>query len=256
MNKSKIEWCDRTWNPVTGCLHNCPYCYARVITQRFGGRWNQSTGENVKEADKKLHDIGMPLLFQRKNGDLVNAAFPYVFDPTFHKYRLDEPTRFKEPQNIFVCSMADLFGDWVPKEWIKQVFEACETAPQHRYLFLTKNPRRYLYTLNVALEGFNLDNCYFGATITNESDKYFYSDKHNVFLSIEPIQSSFEKGSLHLIKWVIIGAETGNRKGKIIPKKEWVQNIVEKCREQNIPIFMKDSLKDIWKEPLIREYPW
>jgi protein gp37 len=38
--------------------------------------------------------------------------------------------------------MADLFGEWVPDEWIKEVFRACEEAPQHRYLFLTKNPER------------------------------------------------------------------------------------------------------------------
>ena len=37
MNKSKIEWCDHTWNPITGCRHNCSYCYARRMTARFAG---------------------------------------------------------------------------------------------------------------------------------------------------------------------------------------------------------------------------
>jgi len=221
MNRTRIEWCDRTWNPVTGCKHGCPYCYAAKMVKRFAGK-----------------------------------NYRNDFQPDFHAYRLDEPQRIKKPQNIFVCSMADLFGDWVPDEWIKQVFDACEQAPQHRYIFLTKNPRRYLYTLNVALEGYNLDNCYFGSTITNESDKYFYSDKHNAFVSIEPLQSSFENGSLRLIKWVIIGAETGNRKGKIIPEKKWIENITERCKGQNIPMFLKNSLAPICGEPLIQEYPW
>ncbi|MDE6981620.1 MAG: phage Gp37/Gp68 family protein, partial [Lachnospiraceae bacterium] len=37
MNRSKIEWCDHTWNPITGCRHECPYCYARTMTARFAG---------------------------------------------------------------------------------------------------------------------------------------------------------------------------------------------------------------------------
>ena len=37
MNKSKIEWCDHTWNPITGCNHGCHYCYARTMTARFSG---------------------------------------------------------------------------------------------------------------------------------------------------------------------------------------------------------------------------
>ena len=50
-------------------------------------------------------------------------------------FRLKEPEQKTKPQTIFVCSMSDLFGAWVPDEWIEAVFEACEKAPQHRYLF-------------------------------------------------------------------------------------------------------------------------
>lgn len=35
MDKTKIEWADATWNPVTGCFHSCEYCYARRIAERF-----------------------------------------------------------------------------------------------------------------------------------------------------------------------------------------------------------------------------
>ena len=56
--------------------------------------------------------------------------------------------------------------------------------------------------------------------------------------------------------WIIVGAETGNHKGKVIPKREWIENIVSECRKQKVPVFLKNSLKEIWGEPLIQEYPW
>jgi len=231
MNKTKIEYVDRTWNPVTGCLHNCPYCYARRFARRFGS--GDCRGD---------YEIDRPS---------IAGPYPYGFAPTFHRYRLDEPQRVKKPRNVFVCSMADLFGEWVSDEWIEKVFEACEKAPRHRYLFLTKNPERYFY--------FPLPtgDFWYGSTITNDETPYFHSGGYNTFLSIEPIQSDFRGGGdLVGIKWVIIGAETGNRKERIIPKREWIGNIVDRCRAVNIPVFMKDSLSKIWGEPLIREYPW
>jgi len=211
MNKTKIDWCDMTWNPVRGCLNLCPYCYARKMGTRFEGHFN----------------------------------------PTFHPERLDELARIKKSQNIFVCSMADLFGDWVPDEWIRDVFNACIAASQHRYLFLTKNPMRYTNLMLTAPS-----NAWFGTTMTKYDSEYFYSDNLNTFLSIEPIQEDINIDSLFKIKWVIIGRETGNRKDKIIPKKEWIANIMNYCKEKNVPVFMKNNLKDIWLEPLVQEFPW
>ena len=109
------------------------------------------------------------------------------------------------------------------------------------------------------------NNYWFGTTVTTDSETYWYSEDHNYFLSIEPIMNSFSKihleanriiGAPLFPKWVIIGAETGNRKDKIIPKREWISAIVENCRECNVPVFLKSSLKEVWGEPLIQEYPW
>jgi len=256
MNKTKIEWCDRTWNPVTGCLHGCPYCYAKKIAQRFGGDGDCFVRDYGKVLYGKdgLHEIDVPTVWCNCP-DRPNRTFPYPFGfaPTFHRYRLDEPQRIKKPQNVFVGSMCDLFGEWVPDEWIKAVFEACKKAPQHRYLFLTKNASRYPAPTK------QNDNFWYGATFTNGEEIYFFPKRSNVnyFISIEPILSEFERGgNVKDIKWVIVGAETGNRKGKVIPKREWIENIVETCHAENVPVFMKDSLKEIWGEPLIREYPW
>ena len=253
MNKSKIEWLDGgyTWNPVTGCLHGCEYCYARKIARRFS---------KSGYFEGTIHELFDPNKLSGLRGD----PFPYSFDPTFHRYRLDEPQKIKKPQNIFVCSMADLFGEWVPDEWIQQVFEACEKAPWHRYLFLTKNPDRYIELVGKGLLPKEI-NYWFGTTATTKSDHAFWSLERNYFISIEPLMMDFSDCDFEAERiggariwpgWVIVGAETGNRKGKVIPKREWIENIVSECRKQNVPVFLKDSLAKIWGEPLIREYPW
>jgi len=238
MGKTAIEWTDRTWSPVTGCLHGCPYCYARSIAIRFGGDFTMA----------RANSHGHLELFEKPDN-----PYPDKFDPTFHRYRLDEPSKIKKPQNIFACSMADLFGKWIPDLWIEAVFEACKKAPQHRYLFLTKNPQRYIDLGNL---GRLPENAWFGTTITNDEDPLFWSDKHNTFVSIEPIQERFEGFPDKPINWVIVGMETGNRKGRVIPEKKWIEAIVENCRENNVPVFLKNNLAKVWGEKLVQEVPW
>jgi len=153
MNKTKIDWADSTWNPVTGCLHNCEYCYARKIANRFGGKYMP-------------YGNGINILDTQFDGEKGIDPYPFKFEPTFHRYRLDEPKRKTKGKTIFVGSMCDLFGEWVPDEWIQEVFKACEDAPQHRYLFLTKNPKRY-YNLKLTENMVLNHNLAFGATCTD-----------------------------------------------------------------------------------------
>jgi protein gp37 len=271
---SKIEWLDggATWNPVTGCLHGCPYCYAKRDVNRFAGK-NKKTKE-------RIHSLNVPEYKEIEHYDngcasimasitppeikLRRIAWPFGFEPTFYRYRLDEPQHTKKPQNIFVCSMADLFGNWVPDEWIKEVFKACEKAPQHRYLFLTKNQNRYIELNKKRLLPMRC-NFWYGTTTTTEESRYYWSENHNFFISMEPIMSEFTDfytevqrfiGAPMYLPWVIVGAETGNRKGKVIPERKWIENIVNQCRRTKTAIFLKDSLAEIWGEPLIQEYPW
>ncbi len=113
MNKSKIEWTERTWNPVTGCSKisaGCQNCYAERMSKRLAGR------------------AGYP------------ADEP--FRVTLHPDRLDQPLRWSKPSKIFVCSMSDLFHEDVPDEFITQVFAFMALAPQHTFLVLTKRPKR------------------------------------------------------------------------------------------------------------------
>ncbi|MCD8365981.1 MAG: phage Gp37/Gp68 family protein [Clostridiales bacterium] len=182
------------------------------------------------------------------------------FSPTFHRYKLDEPSHWKKPKNIFVCSMADLFGNWVPGEWINEVFEACDRAPQHRYMFLTKNPKRLCDLANKGLLPEWKDNWWFGSTVTNKESRIFASGiSWNQFISFEPLHENLEAGlgSFGGVRWFIIGAETGNRPDKIIPEKAWVDNICEAAELTQAAIFMKDSLIPVvGVENMRREFPW
>lgn len=265
MDKTKIDWCDSSWNPVTGCNHGCKYCYARGIAKRFGGANDGETsyeGEALwtfdGEENGQNHAIDYPYKWYSDDGSTVrNAPYPFYFDPTFHRYRLNDYIG-KKGRNIFVCSMADLFGCWVPDEWIEAVFDACKKAPQHNYLFLTKNPGRY-----IELEKDRrlpwADNFWFGSSVTKLSDRYtwFTEKKFHWFLSVEPILEDLGPMDADAPKpeWVIVGAETGRRKDKVVPERAWIESLLAECRKYGIPIFMKSSLGEIWGEPLIQEFP-
>ena len=264
MNKTRIEWCDSTWNPVTGCFHGCPYCYADRMTIRFSGHWDEKTLRTIG-GDGGLHVLDEPLCRHTsgKNRDVgvrsVIAPFPFGFDPTFHRYRLLQPEKCKKPQTIFVCSMADLFGKWVPIKWIVEILDACRKAPQHRYLFLTKNPKRYIELYHMALLPHE-DNFWFGTTVTCGEDEAAWMRNIGChwFISIEPLLGPVDltAGTGPMPEWVIIGAETGNRKGKVTQDSEWVRQILADCKTFGIPVFMKDSMKPYWAGPLLREFLW
>lgn len=261
--KTKIDWADATWNPVTGCLHGCEYCYARRIAERFGRATIAVCGEDgyaeyggMTCADGTCHELEYPY---EDYGNGRTAPYPFEFDPTFHHYKLDEPKSWKKPRTIFVCSMADLFGDWVPDEWITEVFKACEAAPQHRYLFLTKNPKRYM---ELRLDGKLPKQHWYGTSVTRKKDRDFFAPGYNTFVSIEPILESFsnEKHAAYrqaVQPWVILGAETGNRKNKIVPKKEWITELVDYYSMfRYTKFFMKDSIRGLMGDDFRQEFPW
>lgn len=255
MNRTKIEWCDSTWNPVTGCLNNCEYCYAKKIAERFGGH----TMDGDTTTDSFYNEVLDEALYvERANGKKEKAPYPFGFKPTLHRYRLGDYAG-KKGRTIFVCSMADLFGSWVPDSWIEEVFAACEKAPQHRYLFLTKNPQR---DRQLASEGKlpKRDNMWYGSTLDSmKAKRYPGRIRDNTFVSIEPLTERMDVGlgSFGMDKWIIIGAETGNRKSKVTPEKEWVDTICRAADITHAAVFMKGSLIPIvGEENMRRELPW
>lgn len=218
-----IEWARWTWNPVTGCNHGCHYCYARDIAIRFDGH----------------------------------------FKPIFHPNRLAAPQNTKltnqnpkfTPEgnkNVFVCSMADLFGDWVPDEWIDKVFDAIRNSPQWNYILLTKNPKRYLklqFPENVMI----------GATADTQKRadaalKVFFEltdgkQFPNIkFLSCEPLLEKIDFG-LHLpthqlFDWIIVGGQSKTvRAPEFQPDWEWIRDYIFDFEKYKIPYYFKPNLK-------------
>ena len=264
--KTKIDWCDSSWNPVTGCEHGCPYCYARDMARRF----------TYHENDHRLHDLNVPIPKETETGERGPIqAYPYGFAPTMHRYRLKIPQDWEKPQTIFVCSMADLFGEWVPDEWIAEVFKACDAATRHRYLFLTKNPARYekITALMPTLEETYLEKSrpvmMFGASATDDAMMAVAYKSNAEWVSVEPIlepiepewfiSSSGSNGDYSEFRrweWVVIGAETGKSKHRTIPNKEWVEEIAQVCKEYGTPVFMKDSLRGLMGDDFKQEFPW
>lgn len=202
MNKTKIEWTDYTWNPVTGCKHGCHYCYARRLAMRFEGHFN----------------------------------------PVIHLDRFDQPSKIKKPSKVFICSMADLFGEWVDAQWIWQIIMTVKKNPQHTFQFLTKNPQRYLdfrFPDNVQL-GCTIDKI---KTETNTEVNIMrtLSLSHYTFISFEPLLGDMSQlfrdstgECMKSVNLVIVGAMSGP--GAIKPKKEWVDSI----KHHNI--FYKNNL--------------
>jgi hypothetical protein len=161
--------------------------------------------------------------------------------------------------NIFVGAMSDMFGEWVPDEWISEVMTVCRENRIHNYLFLTKNPERY-QRLNLPDE----QNMWYGTSITNEADigrLNYLPTGHKTFASIEPLLADIKAWDYRnvfrdKVDWIIIGAETGRTHKKVVPSFEWIKDIVLMADNEGIPVFMKDSLVPIIGEVRMRrEYP-
>ncbi|NIV31244.1 MAG: DUF5131 family protein [Anaerolineae bacterium] len=201
MNRTKIGWTDYSWSPVTGCLHSCPYCYARRIARRFG-------------CDDKARR----------------------FEPKFHPHRLREPALLKKPARIFVCSMADLMGDWVPYEWIYRVRDVMWACPHHTFQLLTKNPGRY--------RDHWPENAWLGATVTDETSAFeaayqMQRLEGTTFMSAEPLLGYITLPDCWTPDWIIIGPMTGQ--GATPPPDGAIQHLTDQAVAKGVPVFHKQA---------------
>ena len=210
MSKSKIEWTESTWNPVSGCTkisRGCDNCYAERMAMRL----------------KAMGTRGY------ENG----------FDVTMHPHALEKPLKMKKPQVIFVNSMSDIFHEKIPDAFIFQIFEVMNKAHWHTFQVLTKRPKR-LAKLADKLNW--TDNIWMGVTV--EANEYV--DRVDYlrdcpakikFLSLEPLIDSVDKLDYTGINWVIAGGESGY--GARVMQKEWVLEIRDRCKNENIDFFFK-----------------
>lgn len=179
--------------------------------------------------------------------------FKWNEEVRFIPQELDKIKSIKEPSRIFLCSTHDLFGEWIPDKWIFDIITKLQNYSQHTFLLLTKNPQRYLdFTFP--------ENFWIGQTITNGKEDVYLSMQNKIsFLSIEPLLGEIT----HPFKpynWIIIGAMTGLYKKRFQPKIEWIDKILLRAAILNIPVFMKNNLKYIYKQnykhyKLTQEFP-
>lgn len=210
MKTTKIEWTDKTWNPITGCSkisQGCANCYAEAMSHR------------LKSMRIKKYANG--------------------FDLTLHEECLSEPLSWKQPHTIFVCSMSDLFHKDVPFSFIDKVIDIIYRTPQHRYQLLTKRADRmaeYFLTHNVP------QNVWLGVTVEAKSskpriDSLRVLDAPIRFLSCEPLIEDLGELDLNNIDWVIVGGESGPF-GRPM-KEEWVLNIKRQTDAEGAAFFFK-----------------
>lgn len=197
--------------------------------------------------------------------DIANRFYPQKFEPVLIPERLSAPANTKQPdfshfpnsvdkmgwQNVFVCSMADLFGKWVPAEWIELVLEQVRNNPQWTFLFLTKFPIRmseFEYPENVWL-GTSVDNQY----AVERAEKAFRKiDNVRVkWLSCEPMMERLTFTSLDMFDWVVIGgASRSTQTPEFRPPREWVNHLESQAKVAGCNIYEKTNLLE-----RIREYP-
>lgn len=167
-----------TWNPISGCLYNCEYCWARELA-----------------------------LTKLKN----SHRYARGFTPSLNERELR--VKFGKGDLIFVSDMGDMFGDFIPDDWIKKVLDYIGKFPEADFLLMTKNPERYL-----KLQPYIPENTILGTTIETTSDEIIKTDKISMaplptdryeamkaldwnrkMVSIEPILD-FELGTFS--KWI------------------------------------------------------
>jgi protein gp37/ParB-like chromosome segregation protein Spo0J len=205
--------------------HNCRYCYARE-----GAVMNRN----------------------------LQPYYPLGFEPTFYDYRLEQPFNSKVPDEartdprfgrVFVTSMGDLFGKWVPDEWIEKVFAAARSNPEWEYLFLTKFPQRYvgLALPPTAWIGTTVDEQY-RVKIAEEAFRNI-SGVRVKWLSLEPLLAPLEFSDLSMFDFVVIGSQSATEQPapvghvkEFAPPFEWVARLTAQAHEAGCKVYHKPNL--------------
>jgi protein gp37 len=209
-DRSKIEWCTATWNPVTGCTKvspGCAHCYAETFAERWRG--------------------------------VAQHPYEQGFDLRVWPGRLEQPLRWRRPRMIFVNSMSDLFHEDIPNAFVGEVFDVMVEAQHHVFQILTKRHER-LAELAPDLPW--PPNVWMGVSIENRRfvDRADYLRQVPAavrFISAEPLLGSLEGLDLTDIHWLIAGGESGPRHRPV--REEWITELRDRCGDEGVAFFFK-----------------
>lgn len=203
----KIDWTDWTFNPISGCLYGCEYCYMKRMEKRFPG----------------------------------------IMRPKFHPEYLEKFKRMRKAKagdKIFVGSSGDMWGYWAKTAWISEVLAEIFSYKQFTFQFLTKNPSAYrdwyLEDYTHCWFGTTVDGRH--KTRRNLMDLAFALPDNLVkFVSFEPLLSPVNVSHTEWqnIDWVIIGADSNPGAAK--PPNEWARTLINGARDYGVPIWVKDN---------------
>ena len=245
---SKIEWTEKTWNPVVGCTRvsaGCDNCYAAAMTNRLS-----AMGQTEYDGLTVLNGAG-----DRHFNGVVRCL----------EERLQIPIKRRKPTMYFVNSMSDLFHAKVPPSFLEKVLDVIEATPQHTYQVLTKRPEKMANLMTAYSK--TLANLWLGTSIedqttANERIPHLLRCPAAVrFLSVEPMLGDIRialsqlcecprTGEVHLrceheeretwkpaIQWLIVGGESGP--GARPCDVRWIRSIVAQCKAAGVPCFVK-----------------
>lgn len=231
-DKSKIEWTDATWNPVTGCSKvsaGCKHCYAER-------EWPRMTKLVPAYAGRAFSDVRC------------------------HPERLEQPLHWKKPRRIFVNSMSDLFHEDVPREFIWKVFAIMEQCPQHTFQILTKRAERMrkevINAFNTLCVGW-LPNVWIGVSVEDQATAderiplLLQTPAAVRWISAEPLLGRIDLATIRHgadddlpifgtqwgVDWVVVGGESGPNARPMHP--EWARSLRDQCAASGVPFLFK-----------------
>lgn len=208
--KTKIEWTECSWNPVTGCTklsEGCRNCYAATMARR-------------------LKAMG-------------NVRYQNGFDVTIHEDLITKPLEWKKSKMIFVNSMSDIFHDDIPEDVILKIFATMNKASWHTFQVLTKRSKRLLELSDKIIW---TDNIWMGVSVENRDCIYRCEDLKQTgakikFISAEPLLESISNINLNGIDWLIVGGESGHYARTL--EKQWILELKDLALSTDTAFFFK-----------------
>lgn len=240
MHKTKTEWADYAWNPITGCRNQqrCRLCYIDTGAKRFSGDVlmnKAATGKYEKRGDLYILDEK----FGTESGGVL--TMPFRSEPTYYRYRLKSLDQLKGGQNVLVSYEGEMFGPWVPDDIIQEIFNACMDHPKNHYLFVTSFPERYedLRKKHMLPEG---DQYWYGSSIGFGTQEVFQNDAYHCFEVVSPVPKNSTIDPK--MEWCIVGGwsqQTPMKYREPIDKSR-TDSFIQTCNDWNIPVFVERTL--------------